>query len=268
MRNVDHIQEARGRLNAANDYISDFKMKVDMFTNSKPYNIIPEVELNGETKIFRYRFMVSREISAGLRTPVRACIAELREILDNLVWGLSQHVGEPDSCKIAFPTFLTEHPDKPNEDCFDKWFRKYRKVLSKFPTDAQALIRQLQPFNPDKRWQRGKNHPIYVLNKLAVQTKHKMPLCVVRVAGNVNVSLKNWTLGTVKHPPDVFEHNSIILEIPIPANKPAGDLEFKVATQIIFDKEGPAHGQPVYDFLVNMHGFVKDEVIAKFEPFF
>lgn len=266
----DYIPEARGRLDAARDYINEFKRIFDAYFSSQPYAIVTEEELKGDIKIIRYRFIVQREIPSGLRVPVRACIAELRDILDNLVWGLSQAFEASPSCDIDFPIYLTEVAAPRKGQAFDAWVGKYKTILNKCPAGTEAFIRSLQPFNPYKGDQVGASHPIYILNKLAVQNKHKVALAITGVHMNDVVSLRpGWTFdGTVKHPPDVFEHNAIILEIPVPASKPPGDLEFKIATQIAFDKRGAAGGAEVYHFLIDMHDFIRDEVIAKFEPFF
>jgi hypothetical protein len=90
---ADYIPQARGRLDAAWDYIQDFKTKSDQFFDSNPYTVITEQEFKGETKILRYRFKVLRQPPQRLREPVTAGLSELRATLNNLVWGLSQILG-------------------------------------------------------------------------------------------------------------------------------------------------------------------------------
>jgi hypothetical protein len=58
------------------------------------------------------------------------------------------------------------------------------------------------------------------------------------------------------------------MTVTMPASQPSENVEFKIASHITFDKNSPASGAPVYEFLINMHDFIRDEVIAKFEPFF
>lgn len=270
MRPTDYIPEVRTRLATAREYIDDFKLKSDKFFASKPYAIVSEEEPKGETKVIRYRFIVRREIPGGLRVPVRMCLTELRDILDNLVWGLSQVVGESYSCEIDFPVFLTEFSPMPKNRTFEAWVRKNQKVWSKFPTGAQTLIRQLQPFNAYKGSQTGTSHPVFILNRLVNEKKHKMPFQLTGVNQNAGFFAQNLTLSgpTRIGGAQILEHNSIIHYLTVPTSQSTENIKVIGATHISFDKNGPALGAPVYKFLVDTYDFVRDEVVAKFEPFF
>jgi len=94
MRPTDYMPQVRDRLDAAWGYIEDFKLRCGRFFDTQPYRIVAEQEPKGANKVLRYRFVVLREVPAGLRRPVTGCVAELRPILDNIIYGLSQIVGE------------------------------------------------------------------------------------------------------------------------------------------------------------------------------
>jgi len=166
---------------------------------------------------------------------------------------------------------MTESPPiaKPGVRAFDTWVRDYQGILSKFPAEAVDLIRQLQPFNPDKRGNIGASNIIYILNKLANQDKHKMPLHVAGVHDCDTFIGHLTTTGPFRiEAGQPLEHNSVLMEVTVSASDPASDFQLKVATHIAFDKDGPALGAPVYEFLVYIHSFVRDEIVANFEPFF
>jgi hypothetical protein len=148
MRPTDYMPQVRSRIGAAWEHIQDFKLKSSRFFDGNPYAIVGEEEPKGANKIVRYRFIVRREIPAGLRIPISGCLFELRAILDNLVWGLSQVAGERPSCGIKFPVYLTEFSPNQRERTFETWTRDNQTVLSRFPTGALDLVRRLQPFNP------------------------------------------------------------------------------------------------------------------------
>jgi hypothetical protein len=211
-----------------------------------------------------------REIPAGLRAPITGCLGELRAILDNLVWGLSQVVGEPASCGIDFPVFLTEVSPVPKLKTFETWARDNRAILSKFPTGAEALVRQLQPFNAYKESQAGTSHPIYILNKLINQDKHKMPLHIAGVHQKAGLFVDYLaSKGPLSFPTgQALENNPIIIELTMPSSDSIQGFKPQAFIYIAFDKDSFATGAPVYEFLVNMHDFIRDEVVAKFEPFF
>jgi len=271
MQPTDYMSEVRTRIGAAWGYIQDFELKSRSFFSGKPYAIVCEEEPKGVNKIVRYRFIVLRGIPVNLRIPISGCIAELRAILDNLVWGLSQITGASPSCGIDFPIYLTESSLNLKEGTFEKWVRVNQAVLSKFPTGALDLIHHLQPFNPYNGSQVGSSHPIYVLNKLSNQDKHKMPLKVSGVNQDGPFHLPGpLTIcgGTTFQVGKILEHNSVILEMIVPASQPTQNFQVSAMTYIAFDKNSPASSAPVYQFLVNMHDFVRDEVFTKFEPFF
>jgi len=277
MQLTDFMPIFISRIATAREHIDDFKLKSGKFFDTNPYAIVSEEEPKGANKIIRYRFIVRREVSAGLRIPITSCILELRSTLDNLVWGLSQVVGEPPSSKIGFPVCEIEFASIAIKQkwCFKAWLRQYQSIISKFPTGAIDLIRQLQPFNPYKGSQTGTNHPIYILNSLANQDKHKMPLKVTGINqdGPMHLSRSDGrpvtiSAGTTFQFDKTLEHNSVILEMTMPASQPIDNFQVSAVTYIAFDKNSPAPNAPVYEFLINMHDFVRDEVIAKFEPFF
>lgn len=267
---TDYIPDVRSRIDDARDYIDDFKLKAGRFFDGHPYSIVSEEEAKGETKIVRYRFIVLREVPAGLRAPVRSCISDLRESLDNLVWGLSQVVGASPSCKIAFPVCLSEFPTTPKDNsAFQTWVRCNQAVLSKFPAGAEALIRNLQPFNTYDGSDMG--HPVYVLNKLCNQKKHKMPFHIAGVHQIMRIGVDYLTLQKphfITLPSQAIENNAVVLELSMPTRQSAQGNKPHLPVYIAFDKDSPAPNAPVYEFLINMHRFVRDEVVAKFEPFF
>ena len=271
MLTTDYITEARKRLTAAKECIDDFKLKSEIFFNSNPYAIVTEEEVHGDSKIIRNRFIVRNEIPDALRVPVRTALTELRDILDNLVWGLSQVVGEPYSCEIAFPVYQNEFPpsSNPGARSFEGWMKSNKRILSKFPAGAQSLIRQLQPFNVYKESQVGTRHPIFILNKLVNDKKHKIALQITEAhsygihTGNLKIS------GPARIGPErPLRHNSVITEVTVPVSGLAPNFGISVATNIAFDENGPVFGAPVHNFLIYIHTFIGDEVVTKFEPFF
>jgi len=271
MQPTDYIPEIRNRLATAKEFIDDFKLKSDIFFNSKPYTIVTEEEVHGDSKIVRNRFIVRREIPDGLRVPVRMSLTELRDILDNLVWGLAQVVGEPYSCEIAFPVYQMEFPPRSNPGArsFEGWIKRNQRILSKFPAGAQPLITQLQPFNAYKENQVGSHHPIFILNKLVNDKKHKIALQITGVH-SYGVHAGHLKLTGPAHigPGQPLQHNSVITEVTVPVSDLSPNFEIKVATYIAFDKNGPLLGAPVYEFLIYMHSFIRDEIVTKFETFF
>ncbi|MCW4013947.1 MAG: hypothetical protein NWF07_13315, partial [Candidatus Bathyarchaeota archaeon] len=225
MGTADYMPILRDRLSAAWGYIEDFNRESHKFFNTAPYRIVTEEEFKGSNKILRYRIKVLRDVPSELRRPVSACINELRPILDNAIWGLAQVVGACPSCGINFPIYCTEFSSADKKRAFEDWFRKNKRILDKFPARAVNLIRSLQPFNPDTRGNTGTSHILYLLNRLANKHKHQIPLKIAGV--NRDNGIPNRGLGilkaedgfTVRGLP-ALEHDSVLLEMTVPASQP------------------------------------------------
>jgi hypothetical protein len=113
------------------------------------------------------------------------------------------------------------------------------------------------------------------LNKLANQDKHKRSLTVAGVnqQGPARLSRADGrpiTLsgGTTIKTNQRLENNSIIMELPMPSNQPIDNFQISAMTYIAFDKNSAVPDAPVLDFLINMHDFIRDEVIDKFKQYF
>jgi hypothetical protein len=98
-----------------------------------------------------------------------------------------------------------------------------------------------------------------------------MPLQITGVHKDGDISLGcPLTIigGTTLQFGKTLEHNSVILEMIVPASQSTQNFKVNAVTYVAFDQNSPAIGVPVYEFLVNIHNFIRDEVITKFEPFF
>jgi hypothetical protein len=172
------------------------------------------------------------------------------------------------------PVCDTEHAVSPKDRrCYDYWIGHNQRILSRFPTGARDLIRSLQPFNPYKRGETGTAHPIYILNKLANQDKHRQPLQVTGFYQGGFLTLKENSRMTIIMNPrpyitTILDHDCIFAEMTVPTSQPADAQEAKPLTCITFDKNGPGAHIRVYEFLIEMHNFIRDEIVTKFEPFF
>jgi hypothetical protein len=162
MPTFNYVSAIKHRLDAAQDRIDEFKAKSSRLFLCRPHAILCEEKQNGEIKLLRYRFMVHREIPAGLRIPNVGSLLQHRAIVDNLVWALSKKIGERPSYGIKFPVCLTEYPSTPNVRAFETSIRDNKTILTRFPIGPIDLIRQLPPFNPYNGDKVGVTHPVYI----------------------------------------------------------------------------------------------------------
>jgi hypothetical protein len=133
---IDYISDALVRLEVARNQIDVFTEKCKKFFETNPSEIICEIEQQGSIKIVRYRFVVKKSVPSTLNIPVTICIAQLRPILDHMVYGLSQISGASPSCGIDFPVYRKESSIDTKDKTFETWIQKYQSTLSKFPKNA------------------------------------------------------------------------------------------------------------------------------------
>jgi hypothetical protein len=98
------------------------------------------------------------------------CIHNLRAALDNLAFELAlAHTKGPLSAKVegdsAFPILSTDIAQDPDS------LKKFNRMTGGIDPLAKAGIEGLQPY---KRKDRFRSHPLWQLNKLSVEEKHRL----------------------------------------------------------------------------------------------
>jgi hypothetical protein len=174
-------------------------------------------------------------------------IHSFRSILDNLVWQEGQRFGERPESQLGFPICFTP-----------KAFEDRSPDLQRLPDDVLTWIEDLQPYT---RGDKADTHPLYVMNRLAVEDKHRaIPIMAAILKRSTwqtgDTAAKVWlTSGG-------FDDGSIIARA-----KRTGGSELHIETYFVFDIVLKGFGPPfipIWDFLINLHKFVGDEVIAPF----
>lgn len=190
-----------------------------------------------------------------LRLHIGECIHNLRATLDNIMWELGRAVRDPPPDNLDFPVCWTEQ----------KW-RDASAKLAAIPMIAHDVVRRAQPYptpEPDRA-----ETPLYVLNRLWNEDKHRAPAIVLAVAtGRARVHLTNPTAGhSGLAPPDIkhgpFEHEREIARARMREPYPEADIKGEFAIDIAFDERGPAKGFPVSGCLRAIHKFVQEYVLT------
>ena len=262
---MDYLEVPRLRLERAAEHIREFIAGADAYLKTDPFGSTEEYFEEDGIKLVRLLFKVHREPPKRLGVIVGDCIHNLRAILDNIIWSLGKAFPPPDPKAkpdmLAFPVCTTEAN-------FKRALKspKYSSI-STFPVAAQDLIRSLQPI-----WN-GNSLPVPafylgLLNELWNMDKHKSP----DLMGGTNhaVALHGYNL---QQPASMTAGMAVLdgREFARGAVPPAGiatGARVDLSIDVAFHIAGPAKGQIARHLLGTFYCFVRDDVIAKFEPVF
>jgi len=159
--------------------------------------------------------------------------------------------------KLTFPICIQE-----------KRFRNKLPELKRLPPDIKKIIENLQPFNKQDD---PESHPLYILDRLWNDDKHETPHIVagiyvstgIRVRGTVNItSLEVHTNGRA------IADGTEFMRLEVPDKQSIHNFVPKVVFEVAFASDESANGAIAQPLIVNLHDFVRDEVVYKFAPFF
>lgn len=240
------------KTNRAAAHLQRLQELLALYRTSEPYTITTHDEPEQGIHIYRFTWKPG---SGEIPLLLGEYFFNLRSALDQLAWQLALMgpAREP-SRKTAFPI----HDDTSAES-----ERRFAKLTKDIRADAIELIRELQPY---QRGDAFKSHPLWQLNALCNLDKH----CTMVIhADSVNIA----TSG----PPDVFfqmrhfddgVYCGTDLIIPLAAKD---KVQFKPQfVETIFGRpiDEPGESLEVREAeIVEIHRFVRDEVLPRFAPF-
>ena len=243
------------------EHLKQFYIELGAFIQTEPFGVVAEFEMKGGQEHFTFTFRVSQKPPQRLSILAGECVHHLRSILDNIIWELActAYSPRPPPEKISFPLFHT--PFKTTVEYNEAIAKDSRfKGINGFPPAARALIEDLQPYSG--AYANTPNaHPLSTLDRLWNDDKHRIPTELLILAGRID--MKGWP--TVVPIPDTLEDGTILLRGIVPNPKPHENPEVSYHIALGVDRQ-PANKLWANYYLGNLHKFVQDEVVAKFEP--
>jgi hypothetical protein len=157
------------RLDRALYHLESLKAEVRAWADERPYRTWSDFDVNDLYKLTWLE--VLHPPSAELSLIVGDCIHNLRAALDNLIYELAvaHHGGRVPSNvegKSAFPIFSESA----------QFARKRKDMIGGIAPAAQAVIESLQPYNRGGKFRRS---PLWQLNQLSNEDKHRLPHVVL-----------------------------------------------------------------------------------------
>ncbi|MCH8818244.1 MAG: hypothetical protein IIC92_11005 [Chloroflexi bacterium] len=257
----DAAHLAKRRLDWAGCGIDRFEVLADAFLATEPYEIVTEVEREGQNAHFTYEFKVLQHPPPELSFAAGDVIHNLRSALDNLVWAVGRTV------KARKLPLLEFHLS--TDDAFSRYLAKIRK----FPDPIKDWITSIQP-------NRAPNYPdmFYALHLLWGGDKHRTPVLMA------DASYKPIELGYVGERQPLMKirvnkfgdqkHDQKIAWAVVPW-KDKDDFKPGFTPHVAFDADGPAgtdrivgRPQEVTEYLRHIQKSILDRVIPRFEPYF
>lgn len=227
-RAEEHIDELRG---AAQDFIS------------RPHWSMT-LEDDPQFPPSTYRFNVTEKPPLYIGTIVGDIVSNLRAALDHIIWqaALRHRKGRRPDRKTSFPIY----------DDAALYVEKSRGSLRHISRAARDVVESLQPYHrPD--W--PETYLLHVLNELVRVDKHQT---IMPVIGAARIETNR---GEIIRLPTLDDGDRVTFSVPKPLNH---DLEIRVLTSIGVVVDGVPLGSP---YFLQIHDFVRDEVLPRFAPF-
>lgn len=184
-------------------------------------------------------------------------IHHTRAALDNLIWQLGQRHGVPKEemlPKLAFPVCRNV-----------AGFADQTPLFSKFPRAAQLAIERFQPYH---RPGGPSNDPLFILNKLWNDDKHRTPPLIVSSFIGSFVTTTNDVrfeehFRRVRLTGDDPVHVGYVTLL----DRIDTHVDAKLIIDVAFDENGPTGGRLLGDVLGEIYDTVANDVFPALEPF-
>lgn len=250
------------RLNRAIHHLESLDAELVTWRKGNPYRTWEELNSDGTKNVLWVELLEPPPV-AELSLIIGDCLQNLGNALDNLAFELAVaykkgRVSKSIEGDSAFPILYTRSENS---------LKKLNCILRGAHPDAKAVIEGLQPY---KRGHRYTNDPLWQLNQLAVEDKHRLPH--ITLFGTV--SLAFWVHGFGA---DEIEPIFCPIEDRAPiARYPAVDetgakvnVNLTPTLSICFGQRAPKQlrGMSVTHRLWQIHSYITKEVLPPLVPY-
>jgi hypothetical protein len=249
------LEITRERMQRAWGYFDQLKKVNSAYHRRGPYEDFP-LKFDEASKSLKYFVRVKEHPPLEMSLLVGDFIHNLRASVDNMIWMLGQNRGEKSGSKLAFPVCSNVQR-----------FAELEPLLKRLPRAARVLVEGFQPYH---RTDTPSAHPLYVLDRLWNNDKHRVPeVALSAVIGSMVFATGAGEIGVpvINYAPIRSDDPVEIVSIPI-LKGPDVQAQTKVMIDVTLDERGPGAGKRVEDVLRNCYQFVDKELLPAFEPFF
>jgi hypothetical protein len=274
---ANKLNNLHWRLRRARLHMNNFNREARRFIKSIQHEVITEKDSDGANQTWRIIVKGGKEPPLRLSLIASDCIHNLRSVLDNLIWQLG-YVSGCSSTKLGDLSF----PVTTDPTAFTAWMKKFNCI----PQPAIDIIRSLQPYELYKGDNDPYSHPLWILNRLWGNDKHRIPALMLTSHKTTGIMPKFGAIHAVKttdgrrmqqfvfdgeislHTGGIFQDSKVIATITLPVGQSEPQFNIAFAFDIAFDIEGPAKGKYATEYLKILYNFVRDEVLTPIESIF
>lgn len=253
------------KLARADEHFKAVKDDIERLVHSYVDLIPNEFDAQSGQHVFRaQRDSLSPE---WLSPVIGDCVHNVRSALDYLVWELVAAAGNEGTTRTEFPIFTDP----------DMYRSNAPKKIKGVPPTAVAIFEKLQPFygpnsqpwHPD--WREPEREPLAFLYALDTHDKHRALNLTEDVLSVRFVGLEGYRIVA---PPvsstlmGSFKHGAVIARMHGYELRPEMQVYLRATTDIAFDREGPADGEPVIQVLDDIRQTMRGRVLPAFARFF
>jgi hypothetical protein len=166
MREEPSLRGCRAKLDRAEEHLNALSTSTIDFLKTRPFELRGEVDKKANR--YAVRIHIKQRPPERLGLIVGDAVQNLRAALDHLICNLAILGGAEDTKVNQFP--ILEQPPLAKQKR-----KSWDRMLSNVPSDAEATIEQLQPYNrPD-----GvdvTHHSLWIVQRLSNEDKHRVVL--------------------------------------------------------------------------------------------
>lgn len=268
----DPITKARARLARARQHVDTLGTKTKNFFDGGACSIERRSVAEGEGKRVTLTFKVHKQLPAELGFIFGDAVHNIRSVCDSLVVAIGEKERVSKAKRLSMPVCVAASMEKglAKNQVFDEY-----RASSTLSPGALDLIESVQPFNEFVRDDGykfvGFSHPMYVLNRLWNEDKHRTPLeveaikqsgIILGAGGAVQLNTGELVLDLGERYTDgqVMFSANVPVDTPLERFAPIGEIH------VMTKQVGDVTPRVALFLLADLHNYVAREVVDKFAP--
>lgn len=251
------------KLENARFHLGRLDEELGKFLKSDPYTLIRHEQRTPEKHALSYTLSVKHHPSHGVSLIIGDCLYNLRSALDHLTFALAPKPGASRNLtQVQFPIY----------DSVESFDEKSERRIGHLPDEIRAVFRR---FQPDTGGHRLHTHPLWLLNELGNEDKHRYLVLATGVDTDWGMGhgtiikdvLMRSTTGSVDG--SAFKDGDEVarFEFTVIGPNPKVNLNLKATFAITLSQEGPARGAPLAETFERCFNHIRKSVFPAFKEF-
>lgn len=259
------MKPIRLRMERANEHGRSLSEEISAFYETNPYEIVRKFELHTKQTtipsvdpskgIHEYRVAVHHEVPDRVAILAGDILKDMRSALDYLAWQLALAQSDTPPQTTAFPIFRSENAYR----------RDRMRFIGGIDAATHAAFDAVQPYHAGDK---AKEHPLWVLHRLANDDKHRVAHVVGSLPQGVVVDRPKGIDFAFTMRIGPFDEDTVVATVAVTGGaKPDTELDLLAQFAVAFGEDTPALGRHLTGEIDRI-GREVDATIRSFEQFF